>query len=594
MADAHYLSDKDGKKFYPYAHASATYDNNGNTVENRLKALDKTTASAVQSVKIGTTEYKSGTTVTLPSYPTSLPASDVPSWAKQKTKPTYSASEIGLGNVDNTADANKSVKYATNAGSANAVVWSNVNGKPAIPESGDYSSDNIEALLKKVMGLTPRMGSACFTKDTHVGNIWWNFFYIPHRDGVGSNNGDYGTLLLFPMTGNGTSYIVRAGKGGVVASISSIITSSNIGSQSVASATTVNGHTVNSNVPANAKFTDTNTWRPLGTTADTACAGNDSRLSNARPASDVYAWAKANSKPSYSKSEVGLGNVDNTADSAKSVKYATSAGSASSASKATGIIDYGSTSKTIQIGYGGDGISGDAIKYIAGYTTGNGSDVNAKIKDVSKDALKSWLGLGSLAYSSATIPTIPSSLPANGGTATYANYVYATSHQGSWYQNSQWDGTYFQTNYKNGNNVLPMKVGYAGYADSSGSASSVAWSNVSGRPSSMPASDVYSWAKASSKPSYTASEVGAAAANHSHSNYLTGINKSMVVNALGYTPPKTDTNTWRGVQNNLTSTATDQSLSAYQGKVLRDMIHRVIVQSSEPTISTNDEWLLEY
>ena len=29
------------------------------------------------------------------------------------------------------------------------------------------------------------------------------------------------------------------------------------------------------------------------------------------PASDVYAWAKASSKPSYSKSEVGLGNVDN-------------------------------------------------------------------------------------------------------------------------------------------------------------------------------------------------------------------------------------------------------------------------------------------
>lgn len=73
---------------------------------------------------------------------------------------------------------------------------------------------------------------------------------------------------------------------------------------------------------------DTNTWRPLGTTADTACAGNDSRLSNARPASDVYSWAKASSKPSYTKAEVGLGNVDNTADSAKSVKYATSAGSA--------------------------------------------------------------------------------------------------------------------------------------------------------------------------------------------------------------------------------------------------------------------------
>lgn len=63
-------------------------------------------------------------------------------------------------------------------------------------------------------------------------------------------------------------------------------------------------HTLGKSVPADAKFTDTNTWRPLGTTGDTACAGNDSRLSNARPASDVYAWAKASSKPSYSWGEI--------------------------------------------------------------------------------------------------------------------------------------------------------------------------------------------------------------------------------------------------------------------------------------------------
>lgn len=50
--------------------------------------------------------------------------------------------------------------------------------------------------------------------------------------------------------------------------------------------------------------TNTDTWRPLGTTADTACAGDDSRLSNARPASDVYAWAKKNTKPTYSWSEI--------------------------------------------------------------------------------------------------------------------------------------------------------------------------------------------------------------------------------------------------------------------------------------------------
>lgn len=64
------------------------------------------------------------------------------------------------------------------------------------------------------------------------------------------------------------------------------------------------GYTIAKSVPSNAVFTDTNTWRPLGTTGDTACAGNDSRLSNARPASDVYSWAKASTKPSYSWGEI--------------------------------------------------------------------------------------------------------------------------------------------------------------------------------------------------------------------------------------------------------------------------------------------------
>ena len=34
----------------------------------------------------------------------------------------------------------------------------------------------------------------------------------------------------------------------------------------------------------------------------------------------------------------------------------------------------------------------------------------------------------------------------------------------------------------------------------------------------------------------------------------------------------TDTNTWRGIQDNLTSTATDQSLSANQGRVLKSLV----------------------
>lgn len=46
-------------------------------------------------------------------------------------------------------------------------------------------------------------------------------------------------------------------------------------------------------------------------------------------------------------------------------------------------------------------------------------------------------------------------------------------------------------------------------------------------PTTLPASDVYSWAKASTKPSYTASEVGAASSGHSHSTATTSSNGFM-------------------------------------------------------------------
>ena len=42
-----------------------------------------------------------------------------------------------------------------------------------------------------------------------------------------------------------------------------------------------------------------------GSTANTACQGNDARLSDSRNAKDVYAWAKTSTKPTYTASEVG-------------------------------------------------------------------------------------------------------------------------------------------------------------------------------------------------------------------------------------------------------------------------------------------------
>lgn len=64
------------------------------------------------------------------------------------------------------------------------------------------------------------------------------------------------------------------------------------------------------------------------------------------------------------------------------------------------VIDYNDTSKNIKIGYSGAGITGGDIKYIAGYTVSDGTAGNvARIKDISKDALKSWLGYATVATS---------------------------------------------------------------------------------------------------------------------------------------------------------------------------------------------------
>ena len=73
----------------------------------------------------------------------------------------------------------------------------------------------------------------------------------------------------------------------------------------------------------------------------------------------------------------------------------------------------------------------------------------------------------------------------------------------------------------------------------------------------------------------TKSQVGLGNVENKSSATIRGeLTKGNVTTALGYTPPTQDTNTWRGIQNNLTSDATDQSLSAAQGKVLNTNLTR--------------------
>ena len=74
---------------------------------------------------------------------------------------THTKTEVGLGNVDNTADANKSVKYATSAGSAGSAT--KVNGHTVnsdVPANAKFTDTHTDPVLTK-------------TASTTVGAMWY-------------------------------------------------------------------------------------------------------------------------------------------------------------------------------------------------------------------------------------------------------------------------------------------------------------------------------------------------------------------------------------------------------------------------------------
>lgn len=366
------------------------------------------------------------------------------------------------------------------------------------------------------------------------------------------------------------------------------------------------------------------------------------------PASDVYSWAKASSKPSYTKSEIGLGNVDNTADANKSVKYATSAGSAPANGGTATASNYVNVNNTenknvSRLQYfqksGDDTIMPTKDWYSLircqhpGYANGYWQDIafpfvgggRPQVRQNVNGTKSAWK---ELAYKS-DIPTNTGTITGikmngaskgtsgvvdlgtvlTGGkqsttsTADGGSNVYTFSDGSTITVKNGSKGSTGATG-KNGTNGVTPTIKVA-----SGTAiGSVGTPSVTASTSGTTTTFTFNYLKGAKGDkgdpgtNATTTAVATTSANGLMSkDMVTKLNgiasgatavTSTTVSNWGF--KKTDTNTWRGVQNNLTSTATDQSLSAYQGKVLRDMIHRVIVQSSEPTISTNDEWLLEY
>ena len=181
------------------------------------------------------------------SMPTSLPASDVYSWAKASTKPTYTASEVGA--MPNTnASHTGTLRLASNGTSSDHVKLD----ETQIPVALDIMSGAINAMDVYEGGekLTEKYAAKSHTHAQYITGITSNMVTTALGYTPPSTNTTYSASTGLSLSG--TAFSVK-----------------------------------------------------YGTAAGTACQGNDSRLSNSRPASDVYSWAKASTKPSYTASEVG-------------------------------------------------------------------------------------------------------------------------------------------------------------------------------------------------------------------------------------------------------------------------------------------------
>lgn len=287
-------------------------------------------------------------------FPTSMPASDVYPWAKATTKPSYTKAEIGLGKVDNTADADKTVKRATTAGtadSANSVAWENVRDKPTTFPVESHNHDDRYYTEAEVDGKLEGKSSTDHTHD-----------------------------------------------------LSKLISALSIGSST----------TLNDTVQIITQGTDTDNqkyyrrplsvlWDYIKSKADDvySAIGHNHKIQNleeyttrvydatiVRPADTVLASPQDKDGLAtfrkLDKNDVGLENVDNTADKNKNVATAGIA--------TTGVRDYNNANNIIKIGWSGTELDADSLTYVAGYTS------DKKIHPASKDGVCSWLGLGDSAY----------------------------------------------------------------------------------------------------------------------------------------------------------------------------------------------------
>lgn len=412
------------------------------------------TVLAAPNGKAGSASFRALVAADIPSitkskitdFPSSLPASDVYAWAKASSKPSYSWGEI-TGKPSTFTPSSHNHSYLTLYGSRPA----NINFSTSTNGAG--AMFHFVATSSTKTGKPPEDSNVLQMNWDNNGG-WDTQFAIsngssPHSYIRSQNNGTWGNWTTLLDSSNYNNYSPSKTGTGASGTWGINITGASgscTGNAATASnASKVNGHTVNSDVPSGAKFTDTNTWRPLGTAANTACAGNDSRLSNSRPASDVYSWAKASSKPSYSWSEI--------------------------TSKPSTFTPASHTHAYIPLS--GGTITGSIIRSSGGSWISARNNVAVRGTATTKDSWNPVVGQAT-----------PNGYWTIGNLASNDNLAFSYTSN---------------TNYNAGNNsattvYLPVQEGTiitsatigsqsVKYATSAGSAGSVAWGNVSGKPS---------------------------------------------------------------------------------------------------------------
>lgn len=490
---------------------------------------------------------------------------------------------IGLGNVDNTADSEKRVSYATSAGSADSATKSSndsanqkitstyikgvgIKNHTVTVTKGDGTSSSFEVpdtdtnttySLKKTGSKIQLVGSDGSTTEVTDDNTTYDLDAMINALPVGTDDpvdNDYYVSQYADGGTSNTGYFRRP-----VSKLWNYIKTK------LATVATSGSYTDLSNKPTigNGKITVNQNGTTKGTftmnqTGDTIINLTDS---------DTNTWRDVVDSLDSTKTDASLSANQGRVLNEKFASYLPLHGTADIAAS---VVDYGNTERHIQIGFQGNGITGDDIKYIAGYTSGDGGNLSAKIKDISKDALKSWLGLGSRAYDSTDY------LPLSGGTIT-GRIVKNTN--GSWvgdrdravvysmYPGDDGYGCVACMPTKNGSwsmgnlggveHLIFNYVPDANYSANKNESIHVYLRPTEGTialtkdiPTSLPASDVYAWAKASSKPSYSWGEISgrptALSSFTNDSGFITGISKSMVTDALGYTPALIRPSTFHG------------------------------------------------